>query len=85
MDEETAALTAARQRGAAQPGFDIGSPNWAWLREAFRSSAEFFTAARLTRVTIPVLIVALGLALAVFLMLRQANSWDGPRRAFCDE
>ena len=43
---------------AAQPGFDIGSPNWAWLREAFRSSAESFTAANLARVTIPVLIVA---------------------------
>ncbi|MGQ0588230.1 MAG: alpha/beta fold hydrolase [Sphingosinicella sp.] len=42
----------------AQPGFDIGSPSWGWLREAFRSSAASFTAEKLANVTLPMLIVA---------------------------
>lgn len=58
-------LTSCRERyedelhwWAAQPGFDIGSPNWGWLCEAFHSSAAFFTAEKLATVTLPVLIVA---------------------------
>ena len=58
-------LTGSRERyedelhwWAARPGFDIGSPNWGWLREAFRSSAASFTADKLATVTLPILIVA---------------------------
>lgn len=41
-----------------EPEMNIGPPSWGWLRAAYRSAAASFTAAKLARVTTPVLIVA---------------------------
>ncbi|HTU12278.1 MAG TPA: alpha/beta hydrolase [Allosphingosinicella sp.] len=40
-----------------EPGFNIGPPSFGWMRAAFRSRAATFTAERLGRVTLPILIV----------------------------
>lgn len=41
-----------------EPGFNIGPPSWGWLAAAYRSAAEAFTPAKLTRVELPVLLLA---------------------------
>jgi lysophospholipase len=41
-----------------EPEMDIGPPSWGWLRAAYRSAAKTFTAAKLARVTMPILFVA---------------------------
>jgi lysophospholipase len=40
-----------------EPRFRIGTPTWGWMRAAYRSSAETFTAARLAGVKLPILIL----------------------------
>jgi lysophospholipase len=42
---------------AKEPAFDLGLPNWGWIRAAFRSGAAAFTPERLKRVDLPVLIL----------------------------
>lgn len=41
-----------------EPGFNIGTPSWGWLRAAYRSAAATFTPAKLGKVETPVLILA---------------------------
>lgn len=57
-------LTASRERyedelwwWTEQPTFDLGLPNWGWIRAAFRSGAGAFTPERLARVDLPILIM----------------------------
>jgi lysophospholipase len=42
---------------AQAPAFDLGLPNWRWIRAAFRSGAAAFTPERLKRVDLPILII----------------------------
>jgi len=56
-------LTASRERyedelwwWAQQPAFDLGLPNWSWIRAAFRSGAAF-TRERLAQVRLPILLL----------------------------
>jgi len=39
-----------------EPGFNLGTPSWGWMRAAYRSSAAF-TSARLAQVEVPVLLL----------------------------
>jgi lysophospholipase len=41
-----------------EPGFNIGTPSWGWLRAAYRSAGATFTPARLGKVDLPLLILA---------------------------
>lgn len=41
-----------------EPGFNLGAPSWGWIRAAYRSAAEFFTAEKLATVTTPLLVLA---------------------------
>lgn len=41
-----------------EPGYNVGTPSWGWLRAAFRSAAHTFTPAKLATVTTPTLILA---------------------------
>lgn len=57
-------LTASRDRyedelwwWVQQPDFDLGLPNWSWIRAAFRSGAAAFTPERLARIDLPILIM----------------------------
>lgn len=57
-------LTASRERyedelwwWAEQPAFDLGLPNWSWIRAAFRSGAAAFTPERLARIDLPILML----------------------------
>jgi lysophospholipase len=57
-------LTGSRERyedetwwWAKEPAFDLGLPNWGWIRAAFRSGAAAFTPERLKRVDLPILII----------------------------
>jgi lysophospholipase len=57
-------LTASRERyedelwwWAQEPAFDLGLPNWRWIRAAFRSGAAAFTWEKLARVRLPILII----------------------------
>ncbi len=57
-------LTASRERyedelwwWAREPNFDLGLPNWSWIRAAFRSGAVAFTPERLARIDLPILII----------------------------
>jgi len=43
-----------------EPGWNLGAPSWAWMCAAFRSAASGFTAEKLARVDIPVLLLAAG-------------------------
>jgi lysophospholipase len=43
-----------------EPGWDMGAPSWSWMRAAFRSAAAAFTADRLKRVAVPILLLAAG-------------------------
>jgi lysophospholipase len=40
-----------------QPELKLGAPSWGWMRAAYRSSAAAFTAERLARVDVPVLLL----------------------------
>ena len=40
-----------------QPGLNLGSPSWGWMRAAYRSSAATFTPAKLRSVDLPVLLI----------------------------
>jgi lysophospholipase len=58
-------LTASRERyedelwwWAKEPAFDLGLPNWGWIRAAFRSGAYAFTPERLSQADLPILIIA---------------------------
>ncbi|HVQ09172.1 MAG TPA: alpha/beta hydrolase [Allosphingosinicella sp.] len=42
---------------AREPTFDLGLPNWSWIRAAFRSGAAAFTPEKLARVDLPILII----------------------------
>jgi lysophospholipase len=41
-----------------EPGWNLGAPSWAWMRAAFRSAAAWFTPEKLSRVRVPVLLLA---------------------------
>ncbi|HET9426957.1 MAG TPA: alpha/beta hydrolase [Allosphingosinicella sp.] len=41
-----------------QPELRLGAPSWGWMRAAYRSSAAAFTAEKLKRVKLPVLLLA---------------------------
>ncbi len=40
-----------------QPEYNLGSPSWGWMRAAYRSAAAAFTAERLAKVDLPVLLL----------------------------
>jgi lysophospholipase len=40
-----------------EPGFQLGSPSWSWMRAAYRSSAAAFRPARLAKVDVPLLLL----------------------------
>lgn len=57
-------LTASRERYEdelfwwdEEPGFDLGTPSWGWMRAAFRSADRAFTPERLAEVELPILVV----------------------------
>ena len=45
---------------AREPGWNLGPPSWAWMCAAFRSAAIGFTAKKLARVELPVLLLEAG-------------------------
>lgn len=40
-----------------EPGFNLGTPSWGWMRAAYRSAATAFTPEKLRAVEVPVLIL----------------------------
>lgn len=57
-------LTGSRERyedelfwWGVEPGFNTGPPTFGWMRAAFRSRAATFTAAKLAKVALPILLI----------------------------
>lgn len=40
-----------------EEGFDLGAPSWGWIEAAYRSAGDWFTAARLREISVPVLLL----------------------------
>lgn len=40
-----------------EPGFNVGTPSWGWLRATYRSAARAFTAKKLAKVDVPMLLL----------------------------
>lgn len=43
---------------AREPGFNVGTPSWAWIAAAYRSARQSFADARLKAVELPILLLA---------------------------